>query len=89
MPCLLHEEEARADGAAGEHNWLEMPHVWLVSEVPGLSAQSLPLLRRQWPCACYPLWVQLIVPDWTLDPRPYAHCLAGDQSAFENLHCKR
>lgn len=40
MPCLLHEE-ARLDGAAGCHKWLEMPHTWLVS---GLPPQPWPLL---------------------------------------------
>lgn len=66
-----------------------MLHVWLISEVPGLSSQFLPLLRSLWPRGPHPLWLQLIAPGWTLDTRPYAHCLASDQSTFENLHCKR
>lgn len=45
MPCVLHKEEARPGKAAGEHMWLEMAHVWSVSEVPDLASQLWPLLK--------------------------------------------
>lgn len=89
MPCLLHKEKPRLDGTVEKRKWLEMLHVWLISEVLGLSSRFLPLLRSHWPSGPLPLWLQLIAPEWTLNTRPYDHCLVSDQSTFENLHCKR